>query len=320
VVRTAEEETLRLREKLIIPPSSLDFPSRGYRPGRPEVRTVLGAHSQAFLGGYNAVVVAPDPVAALRRLRLPVTERGFAVEGGAMAAVLLDLMTLSRGRRTRELLASEGDRYRHLVHIGAGFAMGKLRWRGWVGLAVLDPLLRWLAFDGWGFAVGALGDDAQMRELARHRRACGVRCAIRHQGVGRAIWFIESTEAERVAGRIRTFPRHHHGDLWSGIGFAATLAGGGGQNDLDRIPELAGEYRPHLMQGVAFAAEVSERSGQEPESAQPVVKALTDVEPAEAAGWSVRARVGLERPGARAEDHQLWRSRIRDEAIRSATH
>ncbi|MFE3176321.1 DUF1702 family protein [Amycolatopsis sp. NPDC059090] len=307
-----------LSEKLIIKPSALDFPSRGYRPGRPDVRTVLGAHSQAFLGGYNAAVAASDPVSALRRLVIPAAERGFAVEGGAMAAVLLDMLTLSRGRRTRELLAAEGDRYRHFVHIGAGFAMGKLRWRGWAGLGVLDPLLRWLAFDGWGFAIGALGDDARVRELARHRRACGVRCAIRHQGVGRAVWFIESTEPESIAGRIRSFPRHHHGDLWSGVGFAATVAGGCAPEDLGWLPELAGEHVPHLVQGTAFAAEVLTRAGLETEDVQSVVKALAGVELAEAASWSVRARAGLEHAGARAEDHQLWRSRIRDEAIRFA--
>ena len=215
---------MSLREQLIIKPEGLDFATRGYQPGRPEVRAILGPHAQSFVGGYNGMIMAGNPAVALAEFDVPAAERAFAVEGIAMAAVLLDLLTAARGRRTRKLLAMEGDQHRHLVHFGAGFAISRLRWRGWLGLGSLDPVLRWLAYDGAGFSVAALGDDHRVRELGRHQFRCNQRCSIRHQGVGRAVWFIESADLARVTGRIASFPRHHHGDLWSGIAFAAVMA------------------------------------------------------------------------------------------------
>lgn len=300
-----------LREKLIIRPESLDYARRGYRPGRDAVRAVLGPHARAFLGGYNAVITAGRPAQALRDMTIPAGERGFAVEGAAMATVLLDLLSVARGRRTRQLLEMEGERYRHLIHFGAGFAFGRLRWRGWMGLGALDPMLRWLAFDGTGFSVAALGDDQQVRALAEHRFRCDTRCHVRHQGTGRALWFIESAEPARIAERISTFPAHHHGDLWSGVAFAATLAGGGTPADVDLLTGLAGADWPHLAQGAAFAAEVCRQAGHSQDSAESVVRTLTGVPLAEAAAWSVEARDSVRTPDATVEQHQSWRSGIR---------
>lgn len=302
---------MSLREKLTIKPEGLDFARRGYQPGRPEVRAVLGPHARSFVGGYNAMVLAASPAAALAKLDVPAAEKGFAVEGVAMGAVLLDLLTVARGRRTRELLAMEGDRYRHLIHFGAGFAISRLRWRGWLGLGSLDHSLRWLAYDGAGFSVVALGDDRRVRELGRHRFRCSPLCTIRHQGVGRAIWFIESADTDRVADRIATFPQHHYGDLWSGIAFAATLAGAISPDDARHLAARAGQYRPHLAQGAAFAAEVCEQAGHRLAGADQVAGILAGVPLPQAAALSAHARRELNGPGV--AQHELWRERLRTE-------
>lgn len=302
---------MSLREQLIIKPEGLDFATRGYQPGRPEVRAILGPHAQSFVGGYNGMIMAGNPAVALAEFDVPAAERAFAVEGIAMAAVLLDLLTAARGRRTRKLLAMEGDQHRHLVHFGAGFAISRLRWRGWLGLGSLDPVLRWLAYDGAGFSVAALGDDHRVRELGRHQFRCNQRCSIRHQGVGRAVWFIESADLDRVTGRIASFPRHHHGDLWSGIAFAAVMAGALAPDDVSELVARAGQYSPDLAQGAAFAAEVCEQADRHIADVGQVVQGLTGVPLAEAATISARARENLRRTDVGG--HAIWRHRLRAE-------
>lgn len=297
-------------DRFLVRPEALDYARRGYRPGRPEVRAVLGPHARAFLEGYNATIGAEEPVTALAALAPDPAQRGFAVEGAAMAAVLLDLVTESAGRRVRSLLDLEGARHRHLIHFGAGFGLARLARTGWAGLEALDPLLRWLAFDGAGFSVAAFGDDEKVKAIAAHTLPCPEACAIRHQGVGRALWFIESAEPGPIAERIARFPGKHRGDLWSGVGFAATLAGGGTDQDVARLPELAGRYRPQLAQGAAFAAEVALLAGRRDHGAERAVPVLAGVSAEAAAGWSAEARSGLGRPDAGVAQHQLWRERV----------
>lgn len=297
-------------DRFLVRPEALDNARRGYRPGRPAVRAVLGPHARAFLGGYNATLAAEDPEAALAQLDPAPAERGFAVEGAAMAAVLIDLASESGGRLVGRLLELEGVRYLHLIHFGAGFALSRLERSGWAGLEALDPLLRWLAFDGAGFSVAAFGDDARVRALAAHDFPCTAECAVRHQGVGRALWFIESAEPGPIAERIAGFPEQHRGDLWSGVGFAATLAGGGPAEDVERLPGLAGEHRPQLAQGAAFAAEVAVLAGEHGPDAERSVRILADASVEQAGAWSAEARSGLDGPGAGIGNHQLWRERL----------
>lgn len=302
-------------DRFLVRPEALDYAQRGYRPGRPEVRAVLAPHARAFLGGYNATIRAGELIPALAALAPDPAERGFAVEGAAMAAVLLDLVTESGGRRVTRLFDLEGARHRHLIHFGAGFGLARLARTGWASLESLDPLLRWLAFDGSGFSIAAFGNDAQVKALAAHSFACDETCPIRHQGVGRALWFIESAEPAAIAGRIAGFPEKHHGDLWSGVGFAATLAGGGTREDVARVPELAGQHHPQLAQGAAFAAEVALLANRRDAGAERVVPVLVGASLEAAAAWSVEARSGLDRLDATAAAHQLWRERIMEAAV-----
>jgi hypothetical protein len=74
------------------------------------------------------------------------------------------------------------------------------------------------------------------------------------QGIGRALWFGGGADPERVAALVVGFAAERRADLWSGVGLAATYAGGASREDLARLPALAGVLRAHLAQGAAFAA------------------------------------------------------------------
>ena len=71
-----------------------------------------------------------------------------------MGLYLLDLLTPWNRGRLGGFLAGPGAEHAYMVHVGAGWALAQLRLRVDRALAHLDPLLGWLAVDGYGFHQG----------------------------------------------------------------------------------------------------------------------------------------------------------------------
>jgi hypothetical protein len=281
---------------------------------------------ESFAYGYNTALVGTFDGAT----DLPAGLRGFAHEGAAMSLTLLDLLTASRGRRVRELATGTGDRYPHLIHVGAGWAFARLRLRPWAMLpgALGAPILGPLAWDGWGFHQAFF---APRRVLLRQRS--GPRRGFCDQGAGRALWFYAGADPDRIAGLIAAFPAVRRPDLWSGIGLAAAYTGAQPPPVLAALRERAGAvHLPHLAQGAAFAAAAHLRAGgPPPPEVAAAVEALSGVDPDTAARWSgaalvtavhsgatvpqdpsVRERAAERDPaGAEPGRYELWRRLIR---------
>lgn len=81
------------------------------------------------------------------------------------------------------------------------------------------------------------------------------------QGVGRALWFVGGTDVEVVTSLIERYPRRRWADMYSGIGLAATYAGGATEAELTALWDHAGEYRPQIAQGAAFGAAARAKAG-----------------------------------------------------------
>jgi hypothetical protein len=88
-----------------------------------------------------------------------------------------------------------------------------------------------------------------------------------------------------VAAAVRRFAVSRHADLWSGVGLAATFAGGSGAEDLSALRRAAGEYHAELAQGAVFAIKARDYSG--------CVPPHTNVAAAALAGMSVADAVAL---------------------------
>jgi hypothetical protein len=229
-----------------------------------------------------------------------------------MGCALLDLLTLSHGRRVRELLEGPGADYPHLVHVGAGWAFGRLRLRPWLGLRAGEPLLHWLAWDGFGFYQGFFDSDRVVAGQRVERGLAPGQRAVRDQGLGRCLWFHECAEPEALGLRVVEFPPWRRADLWSGIGLAAVYAGGADQDELCALVEAAGDHRAHLAQGAAFACAARLRARTPlPEHCGTAALALTGVPAQTAADWTHTALLGLG-PAPHTEEHyRLWRAGIR---------
>lgn len=291
------------------------FAVRGFDTAPGHVRRHLEGHALTFVEGYHLALEHDDVDALAQRLaaRVPPARLGFAYEGASMAHALLDLLPLpGRGRLSR-LLAGPGAPYRFLVHVGPGWAFARLRRRPW-GRLVLDPVLRWLVFDGYGFhqAFFAPPTAAALPVPPRGVPAYGARSF--DQGVGRALWFVRGGDPDRITGTVGAVAPGRHADIWSGVGLAACYAGGVDRGVLERLVDRAGPFLPELAQGAAAAAAARVRAGNvldETELACAVICGLTPVEAAalvEAALEDVRGLGDGAYEQARRQVQARWRT------------
>ncbi|NDU71414.1 DUF1702 family protein [Actinomadura sp. DSM 109109] len=298
-----------LRGFLEIDPKTLDVDRLGFPPGDPQARARLADVVQSFATGFNTAL-GTDP-AALEFTELPHDLRGFAFEGAAMGVALVDLATFSGGRRVRALAEGTGARYVHLIHVGVGWAYARTHLHPWTGIRYGRPLLRWLAWDGWGFHQAFFKSE---RVLVRHwieRPARGNTRTIRDQGIGRALWFYAGGDPVEVAGTIGAFPAARRPDVWAGIGLAAAYTGALPPDRLAELLELAAGFEEHVAQGAAFAAKAHVVSLEVPGPSAKAIETLTGAAPEVAAAWTDEAALTAEGCGDGPEGYEVWRARVR---------
>ena len=252
-----------LRKRLFgIPADETLFSKRGFQAISPEVRNRLEQVAGMFVEGYHLALLTDQLDSLIQQLeQLPNEMRGFAYEGAAMALALLDFLSLRRRNRLQQFLAGAGSNHVYMVHVGVGWAWARLYRNVNKALTSLDPLLGWLAVDGYGFHEGYFHWPKIVTQQRVPWRLSGYARRVFDQGLGRGLWFIKGADVEVIARTINSFPAARQADLWSGIGLAATYAGGVDKTVLQRLVELGNTFRPQLAQGAAFAAKTRQRAG-----------------------------------------------------------
>jgi len=246
-----------IRRSLEINPREVEFDRRGFNCSNAEVRGHLETIGRTFLRGYSAAMTHGDQNSLATELdQIHPEQRGFAYEGAAMALALLDGI-IFRGDQFLRFAKGAGRRHIYMLHVGAGWAYARLPWtrrRIERVFAKLDPVLRWLAIDGYGFHQGYFEGKTQAISglsasgLSEHGRH------VFYQGLGRSLWFIEGADVHGIRCSISQFSPLYHNDAWSGVGLACAYAGG---ITPAAIAELRSESDLHaaaLAQGAAFAA------------------------------------------------------------------
>ncbi|WP_433202027.1 DUF1702 family protein [Dactylosporangium sp. CS-047395] len=294
------------------------FAARGF-PVTPSAATRrLEAIPQSVICGFEWGIETKTNDELERRLEfIDAPLRGFAYEGAAMALTVLDAMRPGSRSRARELLTGAGRPHTLLTYIGIGFAMSHLPrplWRNVIpdlsGTAYY-PTMSWLAVDGYGFDLAYFHTDKWVRQQRRPApyawegdpdyflRACD-------QGVGRALWFIHGGQPADVAATVAKFAEHRRADLWSGVGLAATFAGGTDPEGYATLRKLAAGHVPELAQGAVFAAKARDLAGCVPEHTGEAVGALTGLSVAVASKLADDvAAGGLRGDGVPA--YEVWR-------------
>lgn len=316
-----------VRRKLLAPAlTEVTFAKRGFPGAASRSAEALEAIPQSVICGFEWGMEAADLWEIERRLNLVDAEqRGFAYEGAAMAFTIRDAMKGGNGNRARELLLGPGQPHIFLTYIGIGFAMARLPrvlWRKIVpDLAGTPyfPTMSWLAVDGYGFDKAYFHTRTwvdQQRRPQPYPWDGSPRYFLRafDQGVGRALWFINGADPDAVTDAVRAFVPDRQADLWSGVGLAATFAGGCDEAGLERLRAAAGKHQPDLALGVVFAVKARTYAGLVPPHTELAVGTL--------AGTSVDRAVMIadstEVDAAESDAlpaYELWRRRIRAEFV-----
>ena len=294
-----------------LPLEETSVEKRGFRVATDEMRARLEQIGETFLDGYHAALESHAPPALAARLNSADLElRGFAFEGAAMGLALRDTLTPWRPNRVTRFLNGAGDAHAYMVYVGVGwvwarFPFGFRRFR-----RRLDPLLSWLAFDGWGFHEGYFHWPKYIGGHPPPRRLAGYERRAFDQGLGRSWWFVNGGNPELVARTIAALPAERRPDMWTGVGLAATYAGLANESILRGLRRFAGPCWPHLAQGVAFAAKARQRAGNATDYTDFAAKTLCDLS-AVAAARLCDSTVENLPTNADEPAYEIWRQRVR---------
>lgn len=295
-----------------ISPEEASFTKRGFQPVKPNLQDRLEHIGRTFIGGYHAaLLLSGNPTGLYARLNeIPLESRGFAFEGAGMGLALLDYLTPWKNDRLNSFIRDYGDAHIYMLHVGAGWAMARLPWSLQRRLNRMDPLLRWLALDGYGFHQAYF----HWRAYIDNRREPRFRAGYAHRafdlGLGRGLWFVQGADVERIAHTIAGFPAIRQPELWSGIGLAATYAGGVTRTELETLKEKAGPYQAQLAQGAAFAAKARQRAGNMTPHTELASQVLCSLPALEAALLTDTALEDLPAGTPELPAFEIWRQRI----------
>ena len=302
---------IQIRRRLFrISQDAVTFERRGFRGADPGPRQRLETVGNWFLAGYHFAVESSSVSELKAKLDSVEPElRGFAYEGAAMGLAILDRVTPWRARRFESFLAGPGAAHAYMFHVGLGWvwARAPFGFRRWQKR--LDPLLGWLAFDGWGFHEGFFRGPGYLTGQAAPMRLRGYQRRVFDQGLGRSFWFVNGGSADRIAQTISNFSTARQPDLWSGVGLAAGYAGIASESSLHQLRTFSGRFHPQLAQGAAFAAKARQRAGNPAEHTDLAARILCGSSAEEAARLTDISLENLPADGPEPA-YEIWRQRI----------
>jgi len=302
----------RLRRLVFgIGPSETQFAKRGFWLGNDDHRRHLEKAGSTFALGYNAALEENRPDHLASRLdEVELQWRGFAYEGAAMALALLDVLTPWKRNRWQTFLNGPGARHTYMVHVGVGWALGRLRRPLEKYLPRWDRLLKWLVVDGCGFHEGFFHPQRYFARQETPRRLSGYARRVFDQGLGRSLWFVECADASRIATAVNRFAPIRHRDLWGGVGLACTYAGGVSRDVIESLAVSSGPCRADLAQGAAFAAKARQRAGNPTEHTDMACRVLCRMSANEASDLTDWGLIDLPLDGSEP-GFEVWRQRVR---------
>jgi len=309
-----------LRRRFLTPNvSQTKLDVRGFYLKSPEARDRLETVGRSFLAGYAYAAEAAQPLDVEIPLEaVPANYRGFAYEGAAMGYAVRDGLPLGRRDHVNQFLQGRADKHIYMAYVGVGWAMARLPRFRWSTLYAPDPLLRWLVLDGYGFHQAYFKTRQYVWEQYQEPHfpwpgpaLSDYAARVIDQGIGRASWFVGGTDPQVVAAILNRFAEHRRHDLWAGAGLAATYAGGADQAELELFWDLAGQYRPELAQGAAFAAGARVRADLVQPHNELATQVFCGLSQAEAAKVTDEALIDLPSSGI-VPVYEVWRQRIQD--------
>lgn len=246
-----------------LPLSEANFKVRGFKEGT-EAQPRLELVAKTVVNGYNVAVengLNDDLKAITKTLDKELV--GFFNEGVGMGLYTLDLFSLTNKKRFWDFIKGTGSKHEYMAYIGAGLACGVFKRPFEKFMDKACPMSGCLVLDGIGFYYAMFKtkrtlDRKFVPKIVQNNSFYQERY---DNGIGRAVWFYAAGEPERIAHTIQGFRPERRGAIWSGIGLAATYAGGVNHDKLLFLKELADEHEIMLAQGSFLATHTRHRAG-----------------------------------------------------------
>ena len=212
-------DPLRYRLSRLLPNVQQSLPEDVH----PQVGERLDSARTAFVQGFQEALSAPSVEVPLLLQTLPYQKLGFALEGAAMAMVMLDELCGSTAEHLAALLTRRTEAEQVLCAIGVGWASARLSKPCYWLPPELGPHYGPVVADGYGFHQGLFnqhrfsdrGFPSTAGELNAHYDI----------GLGRALWFIHFGRVEPIARDIGRMPLDRQIHLWRGVGTACAFTG-----------------------------------------------------------------------------------------------
>jgi len=226
-----------------------------------------------------------------------------------MGLTLLDRRSPVEPSRLHQLQLGRWLRFMPLAYAGAGLGLAEL------GQAVIpyvedeQVLTAWFALDGYAFHLTLMAPNDHLEGQAVPAELSGPAAMVFDQGVARCMWFNAAAEPGAVGSMVGRFPAERQADLWSGVGLAATYAGGLDPEGLAELRRLSGAYGAMLASGSAFASWLRVLGENEVPGNLTACQALTGMAIDEAAELCLVERSATS--GESIEDFLGWHGRVR---------
>ena len=236
---------------------------------------------------------------------------GFAIEGASMGLTMLSRADAEQASVMDDFRAGPWSRFAVLMHAGAGLALGELAESPVAYANSLEHPTAGFVIDGYGFHLGFVAPGQHLSGQAWPHEFDDTAGRVLDNGLARAIWFGCGGDAAAVVDGVSYFDPDRRGDLWAGVGFAATYAGGLSETGLALLVDAAGAHRPSLAAGSALAAHVRVQCDNPVPAVDATCQGLTGRAAAEADSVCTRA---ADASGGKTDVAAFvaWRDRVRD--------
>lgn len=207
---------------------------------------------------------------------------GFAVEGAAMGLTVLDHREPQDSARLDSFFSGAWSRFSLLMYAGTGLGLAEIGESVLAWVERRNKLEAGFAIDGYAFhlALGAPAEYLDGRQPPSEFQGAAARSF--DHGLARSTWFTCAAEPPAVANAIARFPEDRRSDVWSGIGLAATYAGGLDADGLAALRLASGHHAAALAGGSALAGYLRVLASNVVPGNERATEALAGVSPAEA--------------------------------------
>ena len=217
-----------------------------------EVAMNINAARSAFIMGYHEALELHS--SGLERVvdKVDPSKIGFALEGAAMAMVILDELDRTGGNYF-QLLFRDSSEYQQIIYlIGAGLASAKLaKPIDWLP-EELDRSHLPAIYDGYGFYNSyfkppSKGGNGLLLSFQKDN-------IYFNRGCGRALWFTHMGNISAIEGVIDGVSDSRKALLWNGVAIASAFTG----NRIveEKLYKAAGLYERNILEGLDSATKL----------------------------------------------------------------